>query len=261
MIDLHCHILPALDDGPADLAGSLAMARAAADEGVRTIAATPHVSSRYPLGTAEIEDSVNALVAALAREGVELSIRRGAEIAPDWLPELDEERLRGLTLDGGDCVLVESPYSPAAAFMEEVVFDLQLQGFRPMLAHPERSPLFRRDPGLLARLVERGALCSVTAGSMAGSFGGTVKKFTARLLRDELVHCVASDAHDDARRPPGLRAGFSALEGELPGIAAQMEWLTEAAPSAILAGRPLPSRPPAVAPRPSGWRRLLERRA
>lgn len=259
MIDLHCHILPALDDGPADLGGSLAIARAMLTEGVHTVAATPHVSPRYPLDAAEIADAAAGLGATLAREGIELSLHHGAEIAPDRLPELDDQTLRRLALGDGDCLLVESPLGSAAPFMEQVVFDLQLRGFRPLLAHPERSPLFQRDPELLRRLVGHGALCSITAGSMSGSFGRKVRKFTSSLLREEIVHCVASDAHDAHHRPPGLRAGFSALQGELPGIAAQLEWLTEAAPAAILHARPLPPRPRAVPARASWRRRLLER--
>lgn len=259
MIDLHCHILPALDDGPSDVSASLAMARAAVLEGVRTVVATPHVSSRYPLGPDEIEDRVDALNGSLGREGVALSIRRGAEIAADRVPDLDDRTLHRLALDGSDCVLLESPYSSSAPFMDEVVFDLQLRGFRPLLAHPERSPYFQRDVGRVARLVERGALCSVTAGSMAGRFGGPVRKFSTTLLRERLVHSVDSDAHDHERRPPGLRAGFAALEPELPGISAHAEWFTQTAPAAILAGGALPGSPPALRLRPSGWRRLLER--
>jgi len=257
MIDLHCHILPAVDDGARDVPTALAMARLAVEEGIHTMAATSHVNPRYPLDVATIEEGVERVNTALAEEGVPLFVERGAELAATSLPEIDDEDLRRLALGGGNCLLVESPYVSEVAFFEELVFDLQLRGFRPVLAHPERSPMFQHDSDRLRGLVERGVLCSITAGSMAGVFGQPVRRFTVELLRDGLVHDVASDAHDESRRPPGLRAGFVALESELPGIAGQMPWFTEECPAAILAGRPLPPRPPALTPRPSGWRRLF----
>lgn len=257
MIDLHCHILPAVDDGADDIAAALAMARMAVEDGVHTIAATPHVSPSYPLDPATIEDGVKQLNGALAAEELPLSIRVGGELAATSLTEIDDSDLRRLALGGGDCLLVESPYVSEVAFFEQLIFDLQLRGFRPMLAHPERSPMFQRDPDRLGGLVARGALCSITAGSMLGAFGERVRRFTRDLLREGMVHDVASDAHDQSRRPPGLRAGFLALDAELPGILDQMPWFTEECPSASLAGRPLPPRPPALTPRPSGWRRVL----
>ncbi len=257
MIDLHAHILPGVDDGADDVAIALAMARMAVDEGIHTIVATPHVSPRYPLDLATIEDEVERVSAVIAEEDVPLAVRSGAELAATSLTDIGDEDLWRLALGGGDCLLVESPYVSEVRFFEQLVFDLQVRGFRPLLAHPERSPMFQRDPERLARLVGRGALCSITAGSMAGVFGQTVRRFTLDLLRGGLVHNVASDAHDLTRRPPGLRQGFRALEAELPGVGAQSDWFTNEAPSAILAGRPLPPRPPALTPRPSGWRRLL----
>lgn len=257
MIDLHCHILPAVDDGADDLATARAMARMAVEDGVRTIAATPHVSPTYPLDPATIEFGVERLNAALLEEDLPLSVCNGGELAATSVMELDDEDLQRVALGGGDCLLVESPYVSDVPFFEELIFGLQLRGFRPMLAHPERSPMFQGDPDRLAVLVARGALCSVTTGSMAGAFGTTVRRFTISLFSEGLVHDVASDAHDQSRRPPGLRAGFLALDTELPGIGAQMPWFTEECPSAILAGRPLPPRPRPPTARPSGWRRVL----
>ena len=257
MIDLHCHLLPGIDDGAQDMSMALAMAKAAAGDGVHTIAATPHLNPTYPLDPAAIEDAVERVRFVLDEEDVPVSVRTGAELAVTSIADLDDEDLGRTTLGGGDCLLVECPYVSGVPFFEEMIFGLQLRGFRPLLAHPERSPMFQRAPDRLASLVARGALCSITAGSMRGLFGERVRKFTIELLREGLVHDVASDAHDPSRRPPGLSAGFLALEAELPGIGAQMPFFTEEGPSAILAGRPLPPRPRALTPRPSGWRRLL----
>ncbi len=257
MIDLHSHILPSLDDGAQDIEASLAMAEMAVREDITTVAATPHVSPSYPLDPAAIEDGLERLNRTLAEENVPLSVVAGAEFAATSLTEIDDESLRRLALGGADCLLVESPYVSEVPFFERLIFDLQLRGFRILLAHPERSPMFQRKPDRLSELVARGALCSVTAGSMAGVFGTTVRKFTLTLFREGLVHDVASDSHDVSRRPPGLSAGFRALESELPGISDQMSWFAEECPDAILGGQALPPRPRRLTPRPSTWRRVL----
>jgi len=114
-----------------------------------------------------------------------------------------------------------------------------------VLAHPERSPLFQQEPERLARLVDAGLLCSLTAGSISGTFGSPVRRFSIELLREGLVHDLSSDAHDQRARPPGIGAALATAEDELPGISAQSEWLTELVPAAILAGEALPPRPPA----------------
>ncbi len=257
MIDLHSHILPGLDDGAPDIDVSLAMARAAVDAGIETMVATPHVNFEYPVDPHDIGPRVGALNIALARSEIALAVLPGAEVALPRLGEMDDEALRAVCLGGGPCVLVESPYVRGASFLEERLFDLQLRGLRPMLAHPERCPIFQDDPGRLARVVERGVLCSINIGSLTGRFGSVVRRFSVRLFRDGLVHNVASDCHDPVRRPPGLRAGFEKAEEELPGISDQADWYARAAPAAILAGEPLPPRPDSPSRRPSRLRRLI----
>lgn len=254
MIDLHTHILPGLDDGAPDIAASLAIARAAVADGTATVVATPHVSLDYDNGPDGIRGALETVRAALERERIPLAVLPGAELGLSKLAEMDDEAVRALCLGDGHGVLVESPYVQAVPFLDDALFDLQLRGFRPVLAHPERCPIFQADPRRLARLAERGVLCSVTAGSMAGRFGATVRRFTLGLLSEGLVHCVASDAHNAERRPPGLRAGFERAERDLPGISAQMAWFTEGAPAAIVAGDPLPPRPDPPTPRRPRWR-------
>jgi protein-tyrosine phosphatase len=108
----------------------------------------------------------------------------------------------------------------------------------------------------MERVVDRGVLSSVTAGSMAGRFGKTVYDFTVRLFERGLVHDVASDAHSVERRPPGLLAGFERLDGDLPGLLDQADWFTRTVPGAILGGEELPPRPGALASRPRGLGRV-----
>ena len=129
-----------------------------------------------------------------------------------------------------------------------------------MLAHPERSPLLQKDPELLRRFVESGMVTSVTAGAFLGRFGSTVKRFALWMLEEDLVHNVASDAHNADRRPPGLREALAAGEAELPGFAERAEWLTLSVPRAILDGGPIPPAPGPV-PAPRRRRGLLRRAA
>lgn len=245
MIDLHTHILPGLDDGPVTEDGAVAMARAGVAAGTRAMATTSHVNHGFGLSPGRIAAARAALGERLEREGVALELLQGGEIAPDRLPALSEDDLRALTLGGGRYLLLECPFSPAVG-LDLMVADLQRRGYDVLLAHPERSPTFMRSPDRLAELVERGALAQVTAGSLTGGFGETVRRAAHAMLERGLVHVIASDAHDERHRPPDLSR---ALDGP------QAEWMTQAAPAAILESRPLPERPPL--PRPTGVRARL----
>jgi protein-tyrosine phosphatase len=232
MIDLHAHILPGLDDGPDSLDDAVEMAAVAVAAGTRAIATTCHINRLFGLGPDQLRAARTALSRRLAEERVELELLPGGEVAPDRLPDLDDETLRGLTLGGGPYVLLECPFSPVDGQMEALVADLQERGFGVLLAHPERSPTFTSDPSRLAALVERGALAQVTTGSLTGDFGEVPRRAAATMLRQGLVHVLASDAHDAVFRPPDLRA--AGLDD------AQHEWLTRAVPAAIVSGGPLP---------------------
>jgi protein-tyrosine phosphatase len=260
VIDLHSHILPGLDDGPADIHGSLAFARKAVEAGTTTIVATPHVRDDHPFPLELIDDRAHELTGALADAGVPLEVATGAEVALSKLPDLDDSTLEGLCLGSGRYLLVESPYTYAPELLENMLFSVQARGFRPILAHPERSPSFLSDQVRLTRLVDRGILCSITAMSMTGAFGDTVRRFSVRLFARGVVHNVASDAHDETHRQPGLTEGFERLDQELPGLADQTGWFTRDAARAILAGDDLPPRPATVMPAERGLRRLLGRK-
>ncbi len=259
MIDLHSHILPGIDDGPQTLEGSLELARVAVATGTRTILATPHINDDHSIDAARVAAGLAGLRPALAEAGIPLEVLPGGEIAIWRLGDLDDAALRSLALGGGPYLLVESPFSPVIGAFEPLVLDLLKRGHRVLLAHPERCPAFHREPQRLEGLVEAGALVQITAGSMLGTFGSTVRRFTTALLRDGVVHVVASDAHDAAKRPPGLAEGFAALERELPGLGGLRPWMTEGVPRAILDDTPLPERPPL--PKQAGLLRRLGLRA
>jgi protein-tyrosine phosphatase len=260
VVDLHCHILPGLDDGPVNLDFSVALARTAVEANIQIVAATPHVRSDYAGVTGErIARSCDELNERLGADGLPLKVVAGAEVAIPKLRELDDGELERLRLGDGHYVLLESPYGRAPVDVEGAVAELARRGHRTILAHPERCPLFQADPDRLALLVERGALCSITAASLMGAFGERARGFGITMLRRGLVHDIASDAHDHLHRPPGLRPAIERLEPELPGIAECTSWFTVTAPVAILAGNEVPDPPSFAPPRPKGFGRLLRR--
>jgi protein-tyrosine phosphatase len=259
VIDLHSHILPGIDDGPRTLEGSLDLARVAVAAGTRTILATPHINDDRSIDAARVAAGLEGLRPALAEAEIPLEVLPGGEIAMWRLGDLDDDALRSLALGGGPYLLVESPFSPAIGAFEPLVLDLLERGYRVLLAHPERCPAFQRDPTRLEGLVEAGVLVQITAGSMLGDFGSTVRRFTSNMLRNGVAHVVASDAHDTEKRPPGLVDGFAALERELPGVGELQQWMTEGVPRAILDGTPVPERPPL--PKQAGLLRRLGLRA
>jgi len=255
VIDVHHHLLPGLDDGPPTLDDALALARAAVAAGTTTVVATPHVSWGYPANTAaSIAEHVSALEDALAEASIPLRVLPGAEVAMTHAVDLSDEELTALHLGGGPYLLVECPLTGTAVGFELLLGSLLDRGHRILLAHPERCRGFQRDNELLARLVSRGALSQITASSLSGCFGRTVREVAHGLVREGLVHVVASDAHSVDRRPPSLLA-----EVEQEGYAEQAAWLVGQVPRAILDGSRVPIMPVA-SPRPrQGLKRLLGR--
>jgi len=240
VIDLHCHVLPGIDDGPRTLAGSVALARAAAAQGTTTLVATPHVTVDLPRNdSARIAAKVAEVRAALASEGVPVEVLTGAEVAMDKALALADDELRALHLGGSPWLLLECPLTTAHAPVELVVERLHEAGHRVLLAHPERSPAILRRPGRLERLVADGARTQVTASALTGAFGREPRRMALDLVARGLATVVASDAHHATDRPPVLRA-----ELEEAGLGAQADRLCRDAPAALLAGGD-PGGPPA----------------
>lgn len=224
------------------------LARAFVASGTQKVAVTPHVGWDYPHITPEvIASGVEELRAALAEADVPLEVVPGAEIALSRAGDLDDEVLRTLSLGDGPWLLVEPPFSPSLAGIEAVIDALLLGGHRLLLAHPERSPSLAKDPERLRPYVDAGMLCQVTAGSLTGAFGRTVQKAGRQMVDAGLAHVLASDAHDLARRPPGMAEAAAALHD--PELA---DWLTRAVPTAIADGTPVPERPERDTPRRAG---------
>jgi protein-tyrosine phosphatase len=257
MIDLHCHVLPGIDDGPDTIEQSLTLARAAAAAGTRTLLATSHVNWHYPNDADTLAQLTEDLNIRLRAEGVSLQVLPGAEVAMTYALELDSAELLRFGLGGGPWVLIEPPFTPVVQNLDLMLMNLRRSGLRILLAHPERCPAFHRDPQMIESLVDAGVLTSITAGSLVGRFGSEVRRFSLELAQKGLIHNVASDTHDTTRRPPGIRE-----ELEASGLGAMSQWLTVEVPEAILSGGEIPPRPeagvPATgSPRGSLWRKRV----
>jgi protein-tyrosine phosphatase len=243
MIDLHCHVLPGIDDGPDSIEDSVAFARVAADAGIATLVATPHVNSRTPNDPDTIAGLVGELRARLASEQVDVDIRPGAEIAIDHVSEIPAEQLPRLGLGGGEWLLIEPPFAPVAPGLEGAVLELRRRGHSIVLAHPERCPALRRDRHVVPALVGAGVLVSITAGSVTGRFGSEVRAYALELTRAGLVHNFTSDAHDSVKRPPGIAEAL-----QQAGLERLTDWCTRAVPEAILDGGTIPPMPAGALP-------------
>lgn len=239
MIDLHTHILPGLDDGAPSLATAVEMGRAAVEDGITTLAATPHVRDDFPTTADAMEDGVAIVRTALADAGVALELLPGGEIALDRLELLGDEERERFGLGGNPRVLlIETPYSGWPSELLARVVWLRDRGVMPVLAHPERNGEVQASLTGVQAAVAAGALVQVTAASLDGRFGRRTEAAARSMLDAELVHLVASDAHAPGVRAIGLSAAASALGDER-----LARWLTEEVPAALLAGERLPPRP------------------
>lgn len=235
MIDLHCHILPGLDDGSRDLDDSVAMARQAAADGIEAVCATPHIRHDHDVRIEEIAGRVGALNARLREEGVPVSILRGGEVAETAVEELSEEELSRVALGSGRWVLLEPAPGPLSDSLARRVVHLTERGHRALIAHPERH-LSADMFGRLGELIAEGALVQATA-----DFFLLEQTADGMLTMAEagLIHILSSDAHSSvAGRPLRLGPAFERL-GAVEALAPRLRWMEETAPRAIVEGEPL----------------------
>jgi protein-tyrosine phosphatase len=209
MIDLHCHILPGIDDGATDLSVSFAMARAFLADGVTIVACTPHIlPGLYDNTGPRIREAVAQLQRALAAEGIPLRVTSGADnhVVHGMAEQLRSGHL--LPLGNSRYVLVEPPHHVPPPRMEQLFFDILVAGYVPILTHPERLTWLKQHYESVLRLAHAGVWMQITAGSLAGSFGRSARYWGERMLDEGVVHILATDAHDVDRRPPNLGAGY-----------------------------------------------------
>jgi len=215
MVDLHCHVLPAIDDGAESLEQALEFCRVALADGVTTLVATPHQKpGQYDNSPDVIREKVAELRSALREAAVEVEIVEGAEVylTADLPARLKAGKVSTLG-DTGRYLLLELPYQQFPLRVEETVFQLKLSGVTSVLAHPERIAYFTADMDRVEKMVRLGCLTQITAAALLGGFGDKARDFSNRMLEKDLVHVIASDAHDTVYRPPVLaRARDAAAE-------------------------------------------------
>lgn len=213
MIDIHSHILPGIDDGAQTEADSLAMARAAVEDGIHTIIATPH----HKNGAFEnIKENIITYTTILNElfesEGIPLTLLPGQEtrINGDMIEDIQKDEL--LTLNHTKYLFVEFPSATVPAYASQMLFDIQVAGYIPIIVHPERNQELIERPEKLYDFVRKGALTQVTAGSVIGKFGKNIEKFSHELINNNLTHFIASDAHNTTTRQFWMQEAFAAVD-------------------------------------------------
>ncbi|MBB6692872.1 tyrosine protein phosphatase [Cohnella xylanilytica] len=216
MIDLHCHLLPGLDDGPLTWEESLEMARTAAKQGVRAIVATPHhANGRYDNPSAEVKESVGRLNRALLENRIPLTVYPGQEIRiyPNLLDDLEQGKL--LPLGESRYLLLELPDEWSLSALMDLFYELKLMGYVPVIAHPERHLTLVRNSSLMAEFVEFGAIGQVTSHSLLGKYGNAIRRCALHMCREGMIHLLSSDAHRPRIRGYEMDAAYRTIEREV----------------------------------------------
>lgn len=216
MIDLHCHILPGIDDGAKTMNDSINMAQLAVEEGITHILATPHHKNRnWNNEKQDVMKLVSQLQKEINNAGIELTIFPGQEvriygsiiedIKADKILFIDEQK---------QYLLIEFPTSNIPTYTERLFYDLLSEGITPIIVHPERNREILEHPNRLKTLLDKGALAQLTAASYTGRFGKQIQKFSKQLVNADLVHFFASDAHNINNRSFHMKEAFLMLEEE-----------------------------------------------
>jgi len=243
MIDLHCHMLPGIDDGASNLAVAVEMARLAAENGVETQACTPHIlPGLYHNSGPQIRAATESLQKRLDEEGVPLRLVVGADahLAPDMPEKIRSGTIP--TLADSRYLLVEPPHHVAPPRLDDAFFRILVAGHVPILTHPERLDWIESHYPAIVRLFEAGVWMQVTAGSLLGAFGRRPLYWAERMLSEGRVHILATDAHGVGRRRPALAQGRDAAARRLG--AEEARRLVYDRPAAVIADHP-PNRVPA----------------
>ncbi|AGK55930.1 tyrosine-protein phosphatase [Bacillus sp. 1NLA3E] len=213
MIDIHCHILPGIDDGAKNIEDSLNMARAAVKQGIHTIIATPHhQNSKYLNPKEDILLKVSELNEAIQEENISITILPGQEtrIYGEILEDYNNNEI--LPLNHSNYLFIELPSGHVPRYTQQLLYDIQLQGLIPIIVHPERNQEIIERPEILFQFVEKGALTQVTAASISGAFGKKIKEFSFQLIDASLTHFLASDAHNISNRNFKVVEAFDLVE-------------------------------------------------
>ncbi len=247
-VDIHCHILPGIDDGARDRAESIEMARIAHGQGTATIVTTPHNFPRsHQTVLEESRHRVTLLRRALAENNLDVELLTGQEIRITRGLTEQLESGNGATINENRYVLAEPPFNSMPDYVEEEIRSIIALGYRPVLAHPERNTIIQREPDIVRRFIRLGALTQMNTGSLFDHYGPGSREAGEYLLQQEMIHVIATDAHGSTgNRVPNLRTGFNRV-AELTDES--RAWaLARDNPLAITEEREIPYRPSVKAP-------------
>jgi len=220
MIDIHCHILPGIDDGAQNEQDAIEMAQQAVNSGINTVIATPHHKNRtYDNEKPFIQKDVKRLNQLFEASNVPLNVQAGQEVR--IFGELVDDFKKGdiQTLNDSKYLLLEFPSNEVPQYTEQLIFDIQRAGMTPVIAHPERNRDLYTNPNRLYELVSQGALAQVTSGSLTGAFGKEIKQVSHQMIQANLIHFVASDAHNiDTRTFKTLKEAYDIIKQEYGAI-------------------------------------------
>lgn len=213
MIDIHSHILPGIDDGAKTEVESIAMAKAAVEQGIHTMIATPHhKNGSFDNVRENILTYTDILNSLFEQENIPLTLLPGQEtrINGEMIEDLENGEL--LPLNHSVYVFVELPDDSVPRYTKQMLFDIQVAGYIPIIVHPERNLELIEHPNKLYDFVRTGTLTQITAGSVLGKFGKNIQKFTYQLIDANLTHFIASDAHNITSRKFWMREAFQEVK-------------------------------------------------
>ena len=239
MIDLHCHLLPGIDDGPTSLQESLELCRIAVADGITHAVVTPHIHpGRWGNTRASIQRDCAALQCELDALGIALQLGFAAEVrlTDELMGQIEREEIPYYgEVDGYQVMLLEFPHGHVIPGSEQLVNWLMRQQIRPLIAHPERNRQVMKNPALLQPFIEAGCWLQITGGAVTGHFGERAQAVARQLLEVDQVTAVASDGHNSKARPPALQQAYASIASDYGEGRAQR--LMNETPATIAAGQ------------------------
>jgi protein-tyrosine phosphatase len=239
MIDIHHHLLWALDDGASSVETSVEMAKIAAADGITHVVCTPHANGQYVYAPQLIAEKISELQRILDSEKIALKLGRGCDFHMSYEniqdAKVDPSRF---SINGFGYLLVEIPDYGLPRGLTEIFYQLQLGGLIPILTHPERNPTLQADQSRILDWLRGGVLIQVTAGSVVGRMGKQAEKMAHELLANRWVHFLATDAHNTTSRPPKMQGAFDLVAKKYGPDYARLLCISN--PLAAFMGKPMP---------------------
>ncbi|MBB5887989.1 tyrosine-protein phosphatase [Lactovum miscens] len=215
MIDIHCHILPGIDDGAKTLEDTLTMLKVAIEEGITVITATPHHNPEYKNERPLILQKVQEVEQIIEENNLPIQVLPGQEVRAygEVIADFKDNKLL-TAADNSRFVLIEFPSDHVPGYASQLFYQMQSNGFQPILVHPERNSEIIENPNILYDLVNKGALSQITASSVTGHFGRKIQKLTYQIVENNLAHFIASDAHNVTSRSFKMKEALKIIGDE-----------------------------------------------